>query len=72
MTESQYEALTNKLDLLTRLTALSLIADKKQQEQTILLSRAGFQPKQIAEIVGTTSNTVSVALSAHRKKQKRK
>lgn len=72
VTEPQYQELSKKLDLLTRLTALSLIADKQQQEQIILLSRAGFQPKEIAEIVGTTSNTVNVSLSKHRKKKARR
>jgi len=72
VTDTLYEDMSKKLELLTRLTALSLIADKKQQEQIILLSRAGFQPKEIAEIVGTTANTVRVALSTHRKKQKGK
>lgn len=71
MTESQYQELSKKLDLLTRLMALSLIADKQRQDQFILLSKAGVQPKEIAEIVGTTANTVRVALSQHRRKKAR-
>ncbi len=69
MTESQYQELSKRLDLLTRIMALSLIIDKKQQDQFILLSKAGFQPKEIAEIVGTTAHTVSVTLSMHRRKK---
>jgi DNA-directed RNA polymerase specialized sigma24 family protein len=54
------------------LAALSLIADKPQQERMIMLSTAGFQPKEIADICGTTSNTVRVSLSTMRKKGKGK
>lgn len=71
VTESQYQELSKKLDLLTRLMALSLIADKQQQDQITLLSKAGFQPKEIAEIIGTTANTVSVVLSKRRRKKAR-
>ncbi len=55
VTESQYEELSKKLDLLTRLTALSLITDREPPDQFILLGKAGFQPKEIAEIVGATA-----------------
>ena len=72
MNENQFEAISRKLDLRVRLTALSYAAEKKQQEQIMMLSAAGFQPKEIAEILGTTANTVRVALSTMRKKNKRK
>lgn len=42
--------------------------DKKQSEKVTELSRAGFSPKEIAEILGTTANTVNVALVRSRKK----
>ena len=70
MNESQYHGLSKRLDMLTRLLALTLVTDKQQQDQFILLNRAGFQPKEIAEIVGTTANTVRVGLSTHRRKKK--
>jgi hypothetical protein len=35
----------------------------KQPEQISLLNRAGFRPIEIAALLGTTSNTVSVQLS---------
>ncbi len=72
MTDSQYQELSNKLDVLTRLTALSLVTDRESPDQSILLSRAGFQPKQIAELVGTTANAVRIALSRYRKKKARR
>ncbi len=72
VTESQYEELSNKLDMLTRLSALSLVSGKEQSDQFILLSKAGFQPKVIAELVGATANAVSIVLSRHRKKTRSK
>ena len=70
MNESQFDAISRKLDLLVRLTALSYVAEKRQKEQVLMLSVAGFQPKEIAEILSTTSNTVRVALSTMRKKKR--
>lgn len=70
MTEQQFEQISRKIDVLTRLAALSLVAGKKQQDQALLLSNAGFRPKDIAEILGTTRNTVSVALSIMRSKKR--
>ncbi len=61
-----------KLDTLIQLVAISLCQDKGQKEQIAFLASAGIQPKKIAEILGTTSNTVSVTLSGLRKKKKKK
>ncbi len=57
----------DKLDTLIRLVALGLCQGKTQKEQIALLASAGLQRKGIAEILGTTRNTVSVALSNLRK-----
>lgn len=40
-----------------------------QMQQIAILSRAGLQPKEIAEIVNTTPNTVRVALVGIRKEE---
>ena len=61
-----------KLDTLIRLVAIGLCQDKGQKEQIAFLSSAGIQPKEIAEILNTTSNTVSVTLSGLKKKKKKK
>ncbi len=61
-----------KLDTLIRLTAIGLFGDKTQREKIELLSSAGLQPKDIADLLGTTANTVNVALSGIRKKQRKK
>lgn len=59
-----------KLDTLIRLSALNVVKGMEtQKEQIAALSDAGFQPKQIADILRTTSNTVSVSLTAIRKER---
>ena len=55
------------LDKIARLLALSVVADRPQAEQIRVLGASGFTPSEIAGLVGTTANTVSVTLS----KQKR-
>ena len=70
MTNEQYDAISRKLHMLVRLAALSFVADKPQQQKIMMLSSAGFQPKEIADICGTTANTVRVALSTIRRKHK--
>jgi DNA-directed RNA polymerase specialized sigma24 family protein len=56
-----------KMDILLRLLAITLVNGKKQREQIRLLSLAGMAPKEIANLIGTSPNTVNVALSALRK-----
>ncbi|MGP8173154.1 MAG: hypothetical protein ACLP7O_01245 [Terracidiphilus sp.] len=56
-----------KFDTLTRLLAIGLVNGKKQRDQIRLLSIAGLSPTEIAGLIGTTPNTVNVALSALRK-----
>jgi DNA-binding CsgD family transcriptional regulator len=57
-----------RLDTLIRLTAIGLCANKTQTEKILLLNSAGLSPKEIAELIGTTRNSVSVALSAIKRK----
>jgi DNA-binding CsgD family transcriptional regulator len=59
--------LLQRLDKIARLIAVSIIADRKQRDQIRILWRAGLQPKEIADLLGTTRNTVSVELSAMRR-----
>lgn len=65
------DELASKLDVLIRLTAIGLCADRSQREKIGILDSAGLPPKQIAEILGTTPNTVSVALAGLRKERKK-
>jgi hypothetical protein len=60
------------LNLLKRIVALLTVQIKRGAPQNMLineLSDAGLEPKQIAEILGTTANVVSVTL--HKKKNKK-
>jgi DNA-binding NarL/FixJ family response regulator len=62
------EALIAKLDTLIRLQAHLAVAQfDSQKDKIFFLSRAGISTKEIADILGTTSNTVSVAVSNARK-----
>jgi DNA-binding CsgD family transcriptional regulator len=57
-----------KLDTLIRLQATSMVERlATQRERIAFLNKVGLGPKAIAEILGTTSNTVSVALAKMRK-----
>jgi hypothetical protein len=61
---------SNRSDLQTKLIAIGLVNGKPQKEQIRLLSIAGMGPKEIADLIGTTPNTVNVALSSLRKSGK--
>lgn len=69
MDDKTVKVLVSKLDAIIKLMVFRMTEGKKQVEQIRLLTKAGFGPKAIAEAVGTTSNTVRVAL-ANLKKQK--
>ena len=64
--------IVERLDILTKLFAIGLVVGKPQRDQIELLSKAGLQPREIAELIGTTSNTVSVNLTAIRKANKKR
>lgn len=64
--------LLEKIDVLVRLSALNIIKDKKYAEQVELLSSVGLQPKEIADLLGKTPNSVRVTLSQVRKNKRKK
>jgi DNA-binding NarL/FixJ family response regulator len=66
-TDSALREISIKLDQAIRLLAISVTAGKKQRDQIAVLSRAGFDRHDIAEILGTTPGTVSVELSVLKK-----
>ena len=70
MTSGEDE-IVRKLDTLVRLVATAVCAERSQKEKIKILGGAGLTPKEIAELLGTTPNTVSVALSAMRKSKKK-
>ena len=57
---------------IVRLLAIQLRRSVDSQAQAIEeLSRAGFGPARIAELLGTTANTVNVQLAKAKAKKKR-
>jgi DNA-binding CsgD family transcriptional regulator len=56
-----------KLDQILRILAVIATKDLKQRDQIALLNRAGLAPKDIADLLGTSANTVRVELTAIRK-----
>jgi hypothetical protein len=68
--ESNNEILA-KLDMLVRLSALSMVKDIESSKDKILfLNKVGMQPKEIAELLRTTPNHVNVTLSKERSNRK--
>ena len=67
MAKSTEQLVLEKLDQMLRVLTISVTSGLKQKEQIALLDRVGFTPKDIAGLLGTTSNTVNVALNALRK-----
>ena len=64
---SYEEEVISHLGKVVRLLTILVTKDMTQREQIQLLSSVGFGPKEIADLIGTTPNTVSVTLSAIRK-----
>lgn len=54
-----------------RLVALAALANLPFKRQIWLMSKSGFQPTEIAEILDTTPNTVNVRLSEMRKETRK-
>ena len=72
MDEKIVRLLSVKLDAIIKLMVFAMTEGKSQTEQIRLLSEAGFGPKEIAQALSTTSNTVRVTLSGLRKQKKQK
>jgi len=62
MDEQQFKQLSNKMDTIIKLVALSAVEGKELKKQVSILSSIGFQPKQIADMLGKTPNHISVLL----------
>lgn len=67
MDELSSKLLLEKVDKILRILAGLATKGMKQREQIALLHQAGLQPKDIADLLQTTSNTVRVELVALRK-----
>jgi len=63
------QEILQKLNMLVKLSAAQLAKGKDFKEQVMLLSSVGLSPKDIAEVLGKTSNNVSVTLNYIKKKK---
>jgi len=64
------EQTLEKLDQILRILVGAVSRGLNQRERFALLDGAGFSPKAIADLIGTSSNTVRVELVALRKTKK--
>jgi DNA-binding CsgD family transcriptional regulator len=67
---NQDETILDELKKITKLLSLLATRGLTQRDQIAALARVGFGPKQIADLLGTTSNTVSVYLHGLRRQAK--
>jgi len=67
MPTDSYQLILDKMDKILRVLAALATKGMKRREQISLLDQAGLRPKDIAEVLGTSSNTVRVELVALRK-----
>jgi DNA-directed RNA polymerase specialized sigma24 family protein len=68
MNESKEDEILQELQRITKLLVLIATKDQSQRDKIAALSSVGFQPKEMADLLGTTANTVRVTLSDIRKK----
>jgi DNA-directed RNA polymerase specialized sigma24 family protein len=68
MNDKQFEEIRDRLDKLIRIVALTSTKGLTSTDSIFLLHQAGFAPTDIADILGTTPNVVSVRLSEMRKR----
>jgi len=64
------EEILQELRRISKLLVLTATKDQTQKDMIVLLSRIGFEPKDIASLLGTTPGTVSVTLSVIKKRAK--
>lgn len=69
---SSNDTAARQLERIANLLGLLVIHGKPQVEQIAVLSSAGYSSAEIAQLVGTTRNTVSVALSQMKAARKQK
>jgi IS30 family transposase len=65
----QSELMLAELQKAVKLLSIIAVGSRKQREQIGILSKAGFQPTEIAKLIGTSPNTVRVELNTLKKKK---
>lgn len=69
--DKSLENISNKLDTIIKLLAINIVRGRELKEQVRLLSQVNLSPKEIAEILGKTPNTIRVTLFGLRKESKK-
>jgi len=69
MDAQQFKQLSDKMDIIIKLLALNAVEGKELKNQVSILSAFGFQPKQIADMLGKTPDHVRVILHRLRKER---
>lgn len=69
MDETIQANILHELRVIKKLLAHNLLTGDSQTKQIGKLDSIGFKPKEIAGILGTTPNTVNVALNRIRKRK---
>ena len=67
MDKSNNERILVELQKITKLLILDYSKDLSQSQCIDTMSKIGFKPKEIADFLGTSANTVRVTLSKKRK-----
>lgn len=67
----ELKAINKNLEMATRLLAQLLVDGKGVVEGAPILRKMGMMPAEIAEVFGTTANTVRVAVSQQKTRKKR-
>jgi len=70
MDDEQFRILMRRLDSLNRLVAASAVKGLSFREAVQLLNSVGMQPREIAQVLGKTANSVRVTLFGVRKSKK--
>ena len=60
---------TLHLARISKLLAILAVKGEHQTDKIITLSAAGFAPSEVAQLLGTTPNTVAVTVYQHNKKK---
>lgn len=71
MSEKQFRILSEKLDILIRLTAINVLGDKTKTEAVGVLTELGFTQGEIASLLRTTVGSVKSMRHSLRKKSEK-
>lgn len=71
MNNEQFEKLIGKIDVLIKLTALSILKDKSIKDKVKILYGLGLKPIEIARVIDRSKNQVYVTLYEIRKEEEK-